>query len=556
MKKVSLSLLFLLAVSGWLVIWADSATPNPLRMRQPDGSTITLRLHGDEFCSWYTSEDGRTVYRKGPDGWWRPDNGSRPNRVMIAEAKARRQARDAALAPARQEGLGFGEKHFLVILVQWSDQRFRAGADDYFTRALNQSGFSDNGSVGSARDYYMDASQGQFTPVFDVYGPVTLSRKHTDFPSGDGEKHYDMARTMIKEAAALLDAEVDFSAYDLNDDGNVDSIYLLFPGYAQSNGGGEDTIWPHKSSISGSVIHDGVYLKTYACSSELRGKSGTDRSGIGTFCHEFGHVLGFPDLYPTVNNAKHKTLDTWDIMDYGAYNNNGHTPPAYSAYERFFFGWTKPLILNTPNHYYIKDIQTTNACGIITQDGTSNLDGSQPQPNVFYLVENRQNNGWDTYLPGHGLMITKIQYNPDNWYNNTVNNSPDNMGIDIIEAAPATGIKAQASDLYPAGNNRCVPYTFYPLLNIEEDSQGIITFQFMNGGDDAPVEITDQQTTGIDNIPSHDNDSEIVAIHTITGQNTGIKDITRLTQGIYIITTKNKNANSTLQTKKIYVKKI
>ena len=135
MKKFFLSLFFLLAVSGWLVMWADSATPNPVKMRQPDGSTITLRLHGDEFCSWYTSEDGRTYYRRGADGWWRADNSSGPNRVMRTQARSLREARDASMAP-RKDGIGWGEKRFLVILVQWSDQSFKSGFADYFYRAI------------------------------------------------------------------------------------------------------------------------------------------------------------------------------------------------------------------------------------------------------------------------------------------------------------------------------------------------------------------------------------------------------------------------------------
>lgn len=399
MKKAFLSLFLLLTVSGWLVMWADSATPKPLKMLQPDGSTVTLRLHGDEFCSWYTSEDGRTVYRKGADGWWRPDNGSRPSRARIADANARRQARDAALAPARQEGLGFGEKHFLVILVQWSDLRFRSGADDYFTRALNQSGFSDNGSVGSARDYYMDASQGQFQPVFDVYGPVTLSRKHTDFPSDDGEKHYEMARTMIKEAASLLDTEVDFSAYDLNGDGNVDSIYLLFPGYAQSNGAGEDTIWPHKSSISGSVIHDGVRLKTYACSSELRGKSGTDRSGIGTFCHEFGHVVGLPDLYDTNYEEDGQAIhpSSWNLMASGNHNGDGIIPARMSVYERYILGYIKDVHeIDTAGEKQIPNLDTPTFYRIPT-----NNEGE------FFLPEVRDGKGFDSTLPA-GMILYHV----------------------------------------------------------------------------------------------------------------------------------------------------
>ena len=534
------------------VLYAVPAKRGPFKVVQPDGSQITLYNNGDETCHFLTNETGEIVIQ------------NEQGEYIVAgdqQAKAITKRMQASRRQYRKHN-DVANQHGLVILANFADLEFLPeNTPEALEEMLNGSNYSYNGATGSARKYFQDQSSGAYNPVFDIVGPVTLPQNLAYYGMNDRVGKEPQAHIAIIDACRLADSllNIDFSQYDNDNDGYVDFIYLIYAGHNEAEGASTLTIWPHTWNLLDLGVDiniDGKQLGTYACTSELRGSYGKERAGIGTFCHEFGHILGFPDLYPTVNNAKHKTLDTWDIMDYGAYNNNGHTPPAYSAYERFFFGWTKPLILNTPNHYYIKDIQTTNACGIITQDGTSDLDGSQPQPNVFYLVENRQNNGWDTYLPGHGLMITKIQYNPDNWYNNTVNNSPDNMGIDIIEAAPATGIKAQASDLYPAGNNMCVPYTFYPLLNIEEDSQGIITFQFMNGGDDAPVEITDQQTTGIDNIPSHDNDSEIVAIHTITGQNTGIKDITRLTQGIYIITTKNKNANSTLQTKKIYVKKI
>ena len=399
MKKVFLSLFFLLAVSGWLLMWADSATPYPVKMRQPDGSTITLRLHGDEFCSWYTSEDGQTYYRRGADGWWRPDNGSGPNRIMRANANVRRQARDAALAPARQEGLGFGEKHFLVLLVQWSDLRFRSGAEDYFTRALNQSGFSDNGSVGSARDYYMDASQGQFTPVFDVYGPVTLSRKHTDFPSDDDEKHHDMPKIMLKEAASLLDAEVDFSVYDIDDDGYVDSIYMLYPGYAQSAGGGEDTIWPHASNVGGNVIHDGVRLGSYACSSELRSNSGTDRCGIGTFCHEFGHVIGLPDLYDTNYEEDGRAFhpSSWNLMASGNHNGDGIIPARMSVYERYILGYIKEAHdLDTAGEKQIPGLDTPTFYRIPT-----NIEGE------FFLPEVRDGKGFDSTLPA-GMIIYHV----------------------------------------------------------------------------------------------------------------------------------------------------
>ena len=117
-------------------------------------------------------------------------------------------------------------------------------------------------------------------------------------------------------------------------------------------------------------------------------------------------MLGLPDLYAT-NNSTHRTMDDWDIMDAGSYNNNGDTPPAYSAYERFFLGWLTPTVLNTPGKYSLKDLKSSNEAYIITATGTSNLVGNNPNPTEFYLLENRQKTGWDKKPAGSGMMITK-----------------------------------------------------------------------------------------------------------------------------------------------------
>ncbi len=399
MKKFFLSLFFLLAVSGWLVMWADSATPNPIKMRQPDGSTITLRLHGDEFCSWYTSEDGRTVYKRGADGWWRVDSGGGPNRAMRSAAREQRAARDAGIRGARASKVGWGEKHFLVILVQWSDQAFQSGFKDYFTRALNEPGFSDLGGVGSVRDYYMDASQLQFQPSFDVVGPVTISRKHNSYPDGDDDEHHKMGLIMVKEAAAKLDNEVDFSQYDIDKDGYVDNVYMVYPGYAQSNGGGDDTIWPHAGYVSSGETYDGVRLRRYACSAELTGNSGSVRTGIGTFCHEFGHVLGLPDLYDTDYAVNGQAIhpSSWNLMASGNHNANGRIPARMSLMERYILG-------------YITKVHDLNAAGQVT---LHNLDSPAiyriPTTNEgeFFLPEVRDGSGFDSALPA-GMLIYHV----------------------------------------------------------------------------------------------------------------------------------------------------
>ena len=205
---------------------------------------------GHDFGDWeeVTSEDGKTLYKKDANGWWRPAGKPQINRSAVAKANNLRRQRDERIRKNSQ-GLGFGSNHFLIILVEWSDYKFQDGASSYWPRALGGSNFTDNGSVGSAKEYYTEASYGQFTPNFDVYGPITISRGHLDFPAGDSQEyHYSLAQESMKEALAILDGSIDFSQYDNNHDGYVDNVYMIYPGYAASNGA-QNAIWPHASSI-------------------------------------------------------------------------------------------------------------------------------------------------------------------------------------------------------------------------------------------------------------------------------------------------------------------
>lgn len=402
MKKI-LSFLVALLVSSTMALKADVATPHPVQMKQPDGSTVTLRLHGDEFCSWYTSVDGETLYERSEDGWWRPTGLSRPDGRAFRQAAQLRVRRDARIGPRGKEGLGlgWGDNHFLVLLVEWSDLPFQAGAGDYFRRALNAPGFSDYGAVGSARDYYMDASYGQFAPNFDVVGPITLNRRHDDYPEGDNsEKHYSLAVEMIKEAVEKLDADVDFSIYDCNHDGYVDNIYMIYPGYNASEGAW-GTIWPHAGGVTEIQDRDGVKIRSYACSSELAGNSGTDFLGIGTFCHEFGHVIGLPDLYDTDygthGEARHP--GAWNLMASGSHNAQGRIPARMSTYERYLLGYLSDNDIN--------DISSVGNKAIASLSEKSFNKLPAGNEGEFFLPEVRDGNGWDSPLPS-GLIIYHI----------------------------------------------------------------------------------------------------------------------------------------------------
>ena len=382
---------------------ADIACPAPFSVLQPDGSSLTITLHGDEYYHWATDNAGRRV-KQDADGWWRPVPMVVDERVEIGEARRLRALDRPAptLTVGRRynwggNGLGLGNKRFLVILVEFSDLKFQAGAAAYFRRAMNEPGFPDNGSVGSARDYWEENSSGLFTPEFDVYGPVTLTRAHNDFPASDVAHHSGLAKAMIVEALALLDAEVDFSVYDNNGDKYIDNVYMFFPGYAQSTGGGEDTIWPHSSNVSSSKSFDGVRASRYACSAELQGKSGATFNGIGTFCHEFGHVLGLPDLYDVDYSENGSAIhpSVYNLMASGSHNSNGRIPPYLSTMERNILGYNT-LSEIKPGRQTILPVQ---------DNGSYMLPGYNS--GEFFLLEVRTAAKWDSGIVDtpSGLLI-------------------------------------------------------------------------------------------------------------------------------------------------------
>jgi len=354
------------------------------------------------------------------NGYWRPAPKMIDDSEAIQEAARRREA-DRAVNARRigrrgiwgdPYGLAKGSKHFLVLLVEFADLHFQSGAKDHFSNAMNGEGFSYRGSVGSAKDYWKDNSNGVFNPTFDVLGPVTLSFNHNAFPSNDDKYHSEFVRNMIKEALASLDASVNFAIYDNTGDGYIDNIYLLYPGYAQSNGGGENTIWPHSSSVyDSSKSYDGVRTASYACSAELVDNTGTTFNGIGTFCHEFGHVLGLPDLYDTdyEEHGNSRYPSSYNLMASGNHNYDGLIPPYLSTMERSILGYLS-LDAMGAGEATLSPVQDNHPYVLNT-----------PTSGEFFILEVRNAQKWDSGINNQpkGLLIYHTDQSANIVGNNT-----------------------------------------------------------------------------------------------------------------------------------------
>ena len=406
MKKILASIVLL--VSTILILSAVPAYPGKIRVTQPDGSTILIRIHGDEWFHYITDESGRVVARDA-DGFFRP--ASMPAQAEREEIiRMRRSAQQARMAAAKASSLTQGTHRIPVILVNFSDKEFVIdNPQAAFSNLLNQEGYSANGGTGSVHDYYFENSKGLYDPVFDVFGPVTLSNTSEYY----AYKQTQRASDALKEACSLLDDEIDFSQYDSDNDGDVDMTLMYYAGYNQAEGGGEDTIWPHQGWAYGGIHLDGKSLSAYFCTSELKGVSGERMCGIGTTTHEFAHSLGLPDFYDTdyEDNGSAGALYSYSLMSGGSYNNNGRTPPYLNSEELKLLGWGGDQTeITAGGELTIGPVQD----GIAYRTRTT-MDGE------YFVYECRNKVGWDRYLPGSGMLVYHVDkadresLNPSSW---------------------------------------------------------------------------------------------------------------------------------------------
>lgn len=477
---------------------AVPADPRPRNVRQADGSYITVVTRGDEFGHVVMTTDGYPLCLNEVTGNYEyaavKAGALAPSGIVAADAahrsakaadylrrldvtsmlstldtkrlaKARRMRPAVNRAPASEgqrramlinDYPTIGSPNALIILVQFSDMTFDCEDGDpkgYYENMFNQTGFKyKNGANGSVSDFFRSSSNGLFTPHFDIIGPVTLPKSYayyganTTDGSGMAGDRMDRLQEFVKAACEAAAPEVDFSKYDNNGDGRVDNVYLYYAGFGEADSEYKDAIWPHAYNYTefhaGTLTFNGVTIDSYTCSQERNGLSPEMPVGIGTFCHEFSHVLGLPDHYSTVYNDAF-TPGEYDVMDTGPYNNNQNTPPTHSAYERAELGWLDYIQLNTKADTIsvLPDLKISNKAYVVPVDGTNGRE--------FFVLENRQQTGWDSYIPGHGMLMWHIDQDWNAWMANTVNNNVSHQRVDIVEADGRASSLSTAGDPFP-----------------------------------------------------------------------------------------------------------
>ena len=512
---------------------AAPARKGLLNLRQPDGTRIQAYLSGDEFGHLLLTPDGCSLVQDA-EGWWcyarydhfgrRLNTGRRvgapdtPATVIAASRsvpfdllRQRRTVRHARIeslharerARTRAGESSGGIRHGIIILAQFQDLPFTYTKED-FERIINGT------APTTALSYFKDQWKDGYTFRFDITDVVTLPQNYAYYGANNDDGEDDKATEMIVDACSAVDADIDFSAYDNNGDGAVDNVFVFYAGPNESEGAGDNYVWPHmwylQSGAGISFRLDGVYVDNYACTSELRLNDSmseyTSLATIGTFCHEYTHTFGIPDLYDVDDDGSGGYSEAmWnciDLMDAGNYNDSGRTPPNYSALERWFFDMNEGMEL-TEGVHTLRPVQENGDFYVM-----KTIDKDE-----VYLLECREAKGWDAHIGGSGLLIYHIDQSErpagestsqgkvlsalDRWYLNEVNARPDHQCVDLVEPDPDARQKYQTAVKnrnFPAiltlASHAFWPYGDVSIYTCDTDP----AFRFW-GGEDSPLGLSD-----------------------------------------------------------------
>jgi len=415
--------------------------------------------------------------------------------AFLALTEKARKNREAIQQGAQPLGLVdkvSGHKRLIVLLVQYNDTH----ATPYKPQDLAQRLFDQSGSP-SLSAYYHDNSYGSLDLTGDVTPWVSLSHAESYY-AGHDSQCYGLCDTskvaeMVEEAVKLNDAKTHWGQYDNDgiddkpntssnpnngDDGRVDFVVIIHPGRgAECENPSPTSLWSHHDRLTGWPDHTAanttsknyngkggfITVDDYILVPAV-GCDGHTPIPIGVIAHEIGHAFGLPDLYDTSRNPRSEGLGNWDLMAGGAWGGDGNSPeqPVHmSAWSKAFLGWVNPKdVTSDTTNITLHPFETSGEVFLITirSDLAAGI-------NEYYLISNRQKLGFDSKIPGVGMLILYINEATlaAGLSINRVNVDPNLMGVAVIEADGlnqmvhhngATTFRGGPGDTFPGSHGR------------------------------------------------------------------------------------------------------
>jgi immune inhibitor A len=308
----------------------------------------------------------------------------------------------------------------LVLLVDFNDNG-QSYASPEFEQLLFSSGSS------SMRDYYLEASFGSLTIGGQIAGWYRADQPYSYYLGDSFGIYGDFPRNSQGLVAALVraaDPDVDFSRFDHDRDGVVDELLVVHAGPGAEETGNPRDVWSHKWQLSDPVLgspgpvqtQDGVTVDAFSVQPERFEDGGL--VSIGVFCHEFGHLLGMPDLYDTDYSTS--GLGRFCLMAAGSWarasvsDPPGSCPVLPCAWSKYLLGWVRPESVEQGGVDSVEAARLPAAAAnpaayrVLDNPGGADWRAAGSGSGEYFLIENRQRLGFDRGLPGSGLLILHV----------------------------------------------------------------------------------------------------------------------------------------------------
>lgn len=473
------------------MLYCGPGNTNNILLIQPDKSKLLAHLFGDEYKSRLETLDGYTIL-KGKDNWYTYaiiDSNSKvmPSEVIVHDVINRDvneniflrtiskhiNSIDKAVIDSKFQNNNYsfetltkqnnlsvaaGIRKVLVVLVQFPDLLAVESKQSFYDMMNKKNWDGGIGSPGSANDYFNENSYGKFGIDAEVVGWYTAPQNH-NYYSWSNSDNWGRSLELTKFALNSAVANgIDLSKFDNDGDGIIENIIIVHSGKGAAESGDTEFIWPHTYWPAPFIIN-GMKINQYAMLEELQyGR----HSGIGMFVHEFGHMLGLPDLYSSSSSG----IGDWCVMANGEWCKWGICPSHYCAWAKIKLGWNNTSVITQRNNYITSPAEiNSTVLKILCNNSTKE----------YFLLEQKNKQGFDSYLPGSGLLVWHID--------ETITTANTNASHKLVSLEEADGFynldknenSGDAGDVFPGSYNKTV-FNTYSVPNNNKYDGNFTTF--------------------------------------------------------------------------------
>ncbi len=303
-----------------------------------------------------------------------------------------------------------GPFKILALLVDFSDNTNGVAATFFDSLIFDTLG-------NTIKDYYDEVSYGQLD-LITVNLPSSVGwqrapQTYAYYVNGEnGIGAYPTnTQKLTEDLVDQVDSLVDFSNYDNDNNGTVDVLLIIHAGSGAEFSSSNDDIWSHKWAIT-PRSKDGVTISNYAVQPEFWTSPGD--MTIGVYTHELGHGFGLPDLYDTDYSSY--GIGGWGLMSYGSWSgpgSDGSSPTHPCAWSKIQMGFTTAInVTSNITSQIITNVENNQSIYRLWNAGGTSTE--------YFLIENRQKTGYDSFLKSSGLLIWHIDDtkagNTEEWY--------------------------------------------------------------------------------------------------------------------------------------------